>query len=72
MEKLYINIKNRRQELHLSQEALAAAVGYTDRSSIAKIEAGKVDITLSMLKKIAHALDTEPMILLGWEENEND
>lgn len=70
MEKLYINIKNRRLELHLSQDELAKRVGYTDRSSIAKIETGKVDLSLSMIKKIATALETDTAELLNylWEK----
>lgn len=72
MEKLYINIRNRRLELNMSQEELAHRVGYTDRSSIAKIETGKVDISIGMLKKIAAALETEPLALIGylWEDED--
>lgn len=42
---LYDNIKKRRMELGMTQDDLAKLTGYTDRSSIAKIEAGKVDLT---------------------------
>ena len=66
MEQVYINIKNRRQELGMSQLELANQIGYTDRSSIAKIETGKVDISLGMLKKISAALEIDPVELLGW------
>lgn len=68
MEKLYINIRKRRIELHMTQSELAERVGYTDRSSVAKIEAGSVDLPLSMVKKIAAALNIEPIKLLGWED----
>ena len=44
---LYKNIKKRRQELKISQSKLAELVGYTNRSSIAKIEAGKIDLPQS-------------------------
>lgn len=40
--KLYANIKALREKLELSQEELARQVGYKDRTSIAKIEAGKI------------------------------
>ncbi len=72
MKRLYLNIKNRRLELGMSQEELARKVGYTDRSSIAKIETGKVDISVNMLQKIAAALDTDPLTLLEylWEVEE--
>ena len=72
MDKLYINIRNRRLELAMSQEELAHKVGYTDRSSIAKIETGKVDISVGTLRKIAEALETDPLTLLKymWEDDE--
>lgn len=72
MKKLYKNIRDRRIELKMSQEELAQKVGYTDRSSIAKIETGKVDISVNMLQKIAAALDTDPLTLLEylWEVEE--
>lgn len=62
---LYKNIKERRIELGLSQQELAEKSGYTDRSSIAKIEAGKVDLTQSKIKLIAAALGTTSAQLLG-------
>ena len=38
MNTLYINIKQRRKALGMTQEELAVKAGYTDRSSISKIE----------------------------------
>lgn len=72
MEQVNINIKKRRKELGMSQEVLAQKIGYTDRSSIAKIETGVVDITVGQLKKIADALETTPLELLDylWKEYE--
>lgn len=72
MEQVYNNMKQRRLELGMSQEELARKVGYTDRSSIAKIESGKVDISIETLKKIAAALDADPLVLLGWWDDEDD
>lgn len=71
MDKVYTNIRARRKLLGMSQEELAHKVGYTDRSSIAKIEGGGVDISLGMLKKLAAALDTTVIELLGylWKED---
>ena len=40
---LYINIRNRRKELGLTQAELAEKLGYADKSMIAKIEKGSVD-----------------------------
>lgn len=69
MLQLYENIKRRRIELGLSQQELAEKAGYTDRSSIAKIEAGKVDLTQSKIKSFAEALGLTPSELMGWEDN---
>lgn len=66
---LYINIKNRRTELGMSQEELAEKMGYTSRSTIAKIEAGKNDIPQSKIQAFAKALDTTPGFLMGWEDD---
>ena len=66
---LYINIKNRRIELGMSQEELAEKMGYTSRSTIAKIESGKNDIPQSKIQAFAKALKTTPSILMGWESD---
>lgn len=67
---LYKNIKKLRLEQGLSQEDLAKQTGYSDRSSIAKIEAGGVDLTQSKIKLFADALGTTPIELMGWDEEE--
>lgn len=66
MSVLHENIKNRRIDIGMSQQELADLTGYTDRSSIAKIEAGKVDLTQTKILKIANALNTSASILMGW------
>ena len=63
---LYKNIKMRRIELNLSQEQLASKVGYTSRTSIAKIEAGGIDLPQSKIVLFAKALQTTPEWLMGW------
>lgn len=63
---LYKNIKMRRIELNLSQEQLASKVGYTSRTSIAKIEAGEIDLPQSKIVLFAKALQTTPEWLMGW------
>lgn len=65
MLQLYTNIKQRRKELGFSQDYLAKLTGYTDRSSIAKIEAGKVDLPQSKIKVFADALQTTTALLMG-------
>lgn len=64
---LYKNIKKLRIERGLSQQELAELTGYTDRSSIAKIEKGEVDLTESKIKAFADALKVRPISLMGWD-----
>lgn len=52
------NIKKRRFELRMSQQELADAMGYSTRSTIAKIESGENDVSQKKLQKFATALDT--------------
>lgn len=68
MLQLYKNIKNRRLELNMSQMDLAKKTGYKDRSSIAKIEKGEVDLSQSKIELFAEALCTTASDLMGWEE----
>ena len=65
MEKLYKNIKDRRKALKMTQQELAEKIGYTDRSSVAKIESGIVDLSQSKILQIAKALETTPSDLMG-------
>lgn len=67
MLELYRNIRKYRKEARMSQEELAKKVGYTDRSSIAKIENGDVDLPQSKIMAIAKALDVSAGALMGWE-----
>ncbi|WP_295264788.1 helix-turn-helix transcriptional regulator [Veillonella sp.] len=69
--KLYENIKKLRIQKGLSQEELAALTGYTNRTSIGKIEQGKVDLSQSKIKVFAKALDTDPVTLMGLDESDN-
>lgn len=63
-------IKYKRKQLGMTQTELAALTGYTNKSSIASVEAGKIDLPLSKVKIFAKALHTTPAYLLGWgEEN---
>ena len=66
---LYQRIKARREELGMSQNELAKRLGYKDRSTIAKIEAGINDITQSKIEAFAKALNTTASDLMGWDES---
>lgn len=62
---LYKNIKMRREELGMSQEQLAKKVGYTSRSTIARIERGDFDLSQSKIMEIAKALKISAGELMG-------
>lgn len=65
---LYENIKRLRDERGMSQDKLAELTGYTSRSSIAKIEKGLVDLSISKIIVFAKALGVTPNQLIGFEE----
>ena len=74
MLELYRNIKKQRQQLNLTQTELAQKLGYADKSMIAKIEKGQVDLPQSKIIAFADALETTPSLLMGWNEpnSQND
>jgi phage repressor protein C with HTH and peptisase S24 domain/DNA-binding XRE family transcriptional regulator len=67
MEELYRRIRRRRRELGLTQQQLADELHY-ERSSIAKIEKGEVDLPLSKILAFSRILSLPPMELLGLDE----
>lgn len=67
---LYANIKKRRKELGLTQSELARRVGYKDKTAIAHIEKGDIDLPQSKIVAFADALNTTPGDLLGEVEKE--
>ena len=62
---LYKTIRARRMALHMTQQELAAKLGYKSTSTIAKIEAGINDIPQAKIVAFANALATTPGALLG-------
>lgn len=64
MDELYMNIKKRRKEIGMTQKELAEKCGYTDHTTINKIENGLVDVTFKRLEQIAAALDTSVIALI--------
>ena len=72
MLQLYKNIKTYRKAAKLTQEELARLTGYTDRSSIARIEKGEIDLPQSKIKQFARALGTTPGHLMGWDAEPED
>lgn len=72
MEQLYENIRKLRTEKGISQDELARLTGYKDRSSITKIESGKVDLAQSKIMLFAKVLGTTPADLMGLTATSND
>lgn len=68
MSQVGAKIKQRREELEMSQEELAKKLGYKSKSTIGKIEIGINDVAISKIVAFADALDTTPSYLLGWTE----
>ena len=58
MLQLYKNIKKRRTELKLTQTELATKMGYADKSMIAKIEKGLIDLPQSKIIAFANPCAT--------------
>ncbi|EKE03390.1 MAG: transcriptional regulator, XRE family protein [uncultured bacterium] len=67
LKKVGNKIQTLRKEKGLSQEELACDAKVS-RSTISMIETAQNDITLSKIKRIAKALDTEPYELLKFDK----
>lgn len=66
---IYDRIRERRIELNMTQDELAKAVGYKDRSMVTKIERGEVDLSQTKIAKFAEALGVSESYLMGWKES---
>lgn len=64
-------VKQRREELGLSQEQLALRMGYSSRTSINKIENGR-PCSQKIIARLADALCVSIPYLMGWEEETNE
>lgn len=67
---LYERIRELRIKAGMSQDELAHAMGYKDRSMITKIESGKVDISQKKIVAFANILHTTTGYLMGIEESQ--
>ena len=64
MENMYNRIKKLRLQRGWSQEELAKKIGYADKTSIAKIEAGKVDLPQSKIIAFSNVFFVTPSYLM--------
>lgn len=62
---MYDRIKARREDLQMTQDELAKLTGYKSKTSITKIEGGKVDLPQSKIVAFANALQTTVDYLMG-------
>ena len=61
-------IRALREKQGMSQETLAQRLGYRDRSSIAKIETGKVDLSQTKLEQLCRIFNVTLYHLTGTQE----
>lgn len=71
MHNIGLLIKQKREELGLTQEELAKKVGYKSRASINKIELQR-DIPIKKLKPIADVLGIDIHVLVGLQNDIDD
>lgn len=54
----------------MTQSDLAKKLGYTDRASVSRVEAGQIDLPQSRITKFAEALRVSPSYIMGWEDED--
>ena len=64
-------VRQRREDLGLSQEQLALRMGYSSRTSINKIENGR-PCSQKIIARLADALNVSIPYLMGWEDEEKE
>ena len=62
-------IKARREEMGWTLRDLATKMGYSNHSTVARAEAGKIDLPQSRIVQFANVLGVTPGYLMGWQEN---
>ena len=62
-------IRERREELGITQEQLAERMGFKGKSSISKIESSGGSVTLKTIEKAAKALNCSTHYLMGWTDS---
>lgn len=65
-------IKQRRKELGWSLRELSNRMGYANHSTVARIEAGQIDLPQSKVAKFAEVMGTSIAFLLNWEETQKN
>lgn len=63
-------IRLKRNEKGWSQRDLAEKMGYSNHSTVGKVETGKVDLPQSKVVQFAEILGVSVAYLMGWEETQ--
>ena len=64
-------VRQRREELGMSQEDLALRMGYSSRTSVNKIENGR-PCSQKIIARLAEALGVGIPYLMGWDEEQKE
>ena len=65
-------IKTLRIKNGFSQEELARRAGYTNRSTIARIESGEIDLPQSKIVTFAEIFNVSPIDLFGFDDQKEE
>lgn len=65
-------IRLKRNEKGLSQRDLAALMGYSHHSTLARIENGSVDVSQKKIVQFAEVLGVSVAYLMGWNEEKEE
>ena len=68
MKTLGQRIRERREELGMTQEGLAMKMGYNSRASVNKVETDARGLSIDLIEKYAKALDCDPAYLACWQD----
>ena len=63
-------IREKREELGMTQEELSKKLGYKSRSSVNKMENAR-ELPLKKVTMMADVLGCSPSYLMGWDEESN-
>lgn len=59
-------IRARREQIGMTQDELAARMGFRGKASISRIESGENEVKTSMIPALADILETDVAHLMGW------
>lgn len=63
-------VRARRKAMGMTQEDLAAKIGFKSKQAISHVETGDRNLKQSQVAAIAEALGVTPAFLMGWEDPE--